>query len=256
MADKCCEYPDSYVQDHDLQNEVIHGNWTRLMGTPGMPISPDDVCVESTYAAEYTPEQQQLLLNQLLLEADELFRKWDYSRPELLSSQGVRIGVCPVPDWPGGEEFAPSRRFFLFGGDRRVEFEDTYEDDPARRDASEDDKPAAAPPAEKETLYCITFYLLQPAPAPPKPKALALVSTFQALADGHMIPELSLLNDRDARTPAAASPGGARPAGGHAFWGACVCSFAWPRLRACARVQRTPTPPRRVVPNSARIQFN
>jgi hypothetical protein len=191
------EYKDN-VDNSSSPNENQE-NCTRLMGMPGMPITPDDVYPESIQSTEFNGEQQQQLLTQILWEAEELFRQWDYSRPELLNAQGVRIGVCPVQDWPGGDKFAPSRRFFLFSGDRRVEFEETYDVDPAGT-AGGDDDDAAAYRVEKEALYCITFFLLQPTPQMLTARRTDLVSSFQALAHGHMIPEL-LLCDPPALPP-------------------------------------------------------
>ena len=44
----------------------------------------------------------------------ELCMRWDFSRPERLSSLGIQIGVSPLQTWSGCTDTAPTRNFYLF----------------------------------------------------------------------------------------------------------------------------------------------
>ncbi len=177
----------------------------------------------------------------------ELCSRWDYSRPEMLSSKGVFIGVSPLHTWPGCADTAPTRSFFVFGPDvartaeaPNREFEhpsDRLSDEPSPaawrlqpsgtpRSAADADAggsegaaslahPGAPPPAgdaedkERADELTITLRKLQARPEGPKlgPRTCG---ALEVMREGHLVPEFTALAGAGA-TQRAATAAPAQP---------------------------------------------
>ena len=195
----------------------------RLMGIPSVPITPDDPGVmgapcpdESAKNVDPLEQQASDLLRhatllQLLEDAEMLFSKWDYSRPDVLASRGIQIGVCPVKP-TAEEDSAHTRRFFIFDDQGAIGAQQDYEGEyaydwerpPEGRESGEISSPHQGALTIKypkevtgDCLYKVTFYLdLDPTAAPPfdtppsSARETCIITSDDLLAMGHMVPEL------------------------------------------------------------------
>jgi hypothetical protein len=170
----------------------------------------------------------------------ELCSRWDYSRPEMLGSKGVFIGVSPLQTWPGCADTAPTQSFFVFGPD--VEGSPLREHTTDRR-LSDEPSPAAwrlqssatPPPANddgarvgsegiaspahpgapalaagagevEERVTELTIILSRRPTRPDEPMGPRTCGALELMRGGHMVPEFTPLAGSGAAERAGAAP--------------------------------------------------